>query len=376
MNPQYPTLFSPFKLAGRTLKNRIVMAPMTRSRAIGSVPNDLMREYYAQRSGAGLILTEGTSPSPNGLGYARIPGLFNSEQTAAWKKVTEAVHAGGSAIFVQLMHTGRISHPLNLPQGAEVVGPSDISAASTPMYTDAEGMQPLPAPRALRTDELPDVIAEFVNASKLALEAGFDGVELHAANGYLLEQFLHPATNNRTDAYGGSVEGRLRFILETVRAVSLAIGADRVGIRVSPYGANGEMGAFEGLDETFTQLATELGKLGIAYVHVVDHTAMGAPEVPHAIKDAIRAAFGGTIILSGGYDAERAESDLAEGKGELVAFGRPFLSNPDLPQRMSTGAALTTLDPNTLYTPGAEGYTDYPPAELSSLKVIREGALA
>jgi len=369
-NEAFPHLFSPFQLGGRRLQNRIVMAPMTRSRATGNIPNDLMADYYAQRADAGLIITEGTAPSANGLGYARIPGIFNDAQAAGWKTVVDAVRAAGdAAMFVQLMHTGRISHPLNMPEGAEVVAPSAVAAESTPMYTDAEGMQPLPTPRALRTDELPDVIAEFVHAAKLAIEAGFDGVELHGANGYLLEQFLHPKTNTREDAYGGSADRRARFVLEVVDAVAEAIGADRVGIRLSPYGAFGEMGAYEGVDEAFESLAAELGRRKIAYIHVVDHTALGAPEVPQTVKDAIRQAFGGTIILSGGYDAERAEADLAAGKGELVAFGRPFISNPDLTSRLRNGAALAMPDPNTFYTPGAEGYTDYATADAEEAAV-------
>ncbi len=366
MNQNHPTLFSPFSLGSIRLKNRIVMAPMTRSRAIGNLPNALMAEYYGSRATAGLIITEGVSPSPNGLGYARIPGLYNEAQTVAWSAVTEAVHARGGKIFVQLMHTGRISHPDNLPKAAEVIAPSAIAASSTQMYTDGAGMQPLPVPRALRTDELPDVIAEFVHSARAAISAGFDGVELHGANGYLLDQFLNPASNTREDAYGGSPERRNRFVLELAAAVAAAIGGDRTGIRLSPFGAFNDMVPHEETEPQYEALAKGLGGLGLAYVHVVDHSSMGTPAVPQSVKDAIRRAFGGTIILSGGYDAPGAESDLDDGLGELVAFGRPFIANPDLVTRLSTGASLQQPDQDTFYTPGAKGYTDYPTLAAAS----------
>ncbi len=362
MNKNHPTLFSPFTLGSLSLKNRIVMAPMTRSRAIGNVPNELMVKYYADRADAGLIVTEGTAPSPDGLGYPRIPGMYSDAQIAAWKRVTDVVHAKGGKIFVQLMHTGRITHPLNLPKGGEVIAPSAIAAANSPMYTDQSGMQPLPVPRALRTDELPDVIHDFVHSAKAAISAGFDGVELHGANGYLLEQFLNPASNERTDAYGGTPENRNRFVLEVVAAVAEAIGAGRTGIRLSPFGAFGEMVSNEETASQFEALAKGLGKLSLAYLHIVDHSSMGAPAVPQSVKDAMRKAFGGTIILSGGYDAARAEADLVGGKGELVAFGRPFIANPDFVKRLAEGTELSAPDPNTFYTPGESGYTDYPNA--------------
>ena len=360
MNQNHPTLFSPFSLGSIRLKNRIVMAPMTRSRAEGNMPNDLMAAYYGSRATAGLIITEGVSPSPDGLGYARIPGLYSAQHIAGWKAVTEAVHARGGKIFVQLMHTGRITHPYNLPEDAELIAPSAIAAVNTPMYTDTAGMQALPVPRALRTDELPDVIAEFVASARAAIEAGFDGVELHGANGYLLDQFLNPASNHRQDAYGGTPEKRNRFVLETASSVAAAIGAERTGIRLSPFGAFNDMDTDEHTVAQFEALASGLGGLGIAYIHVVDHSSMGTPAVPHSVKDGIRKAFGGTIILSGGYDAGLAEADLNAGKGELVAFGRPYIANPDLVTRLSTGAELQQPDQTTFYTPGAKGYTDYP----------------
>jgi N-ethylmaleimide reductase len=351
-------LFSPFKLGRIEIQNSVVMAPMTRSRAIGNVPNDLMAKYYGQRSSAGLIITEGTSPSANGLGYARIPGLFNSEQVQGWKKSTQAAHSGGAKIFIQLMHAGRVSHPLNLPAGAKVLAPSAIANPGQ-VWTDQEGMQNHPVPEAMSESEILSAIQEYADSAKLAIEAGFDGVELHSANGYLMDQFLNTASNQRQDRFGGSVENRMRFVLEVAKASVAAIGGDRVGIRISPYGVFNGMQADAEMDELYTRLSQELSKLGLIYIHVVDHSSMGAPEVSDGIKTKIRAAFKGTYILSGGYDLKRAEEDLAAGKGELVAFGRPFISNPDLVQKLKTGAELKPANPDTFYTPGEAGYTDY-----------------
>lgn len=362
MNQKYPKLFSPYTLGSLTLKNRIVMAPMTRGRATGNVPNELMVKYYADRADAGLIITEGVSPSPNGLGYARIPGLYNEAQMAGWKSVTDAVHAKGGKIFVQLMHTGRVTHPFNLPEGAEVIAPSAIAAAAGQMYTDKAGMQPMPVPRALRTDELPDVIHEYAHSAKAAMAAGFDGVELHSANGYLLDQFLNPASNRREDAYGGTPEARNRFVVEVASAVAVAIGGKSTGIRLSPFGAFNEMSSDAHTGAQFEALAKELGQLSLAYIHIVDHSSMGAPAVPQPVKDAMRHAFDGPVILSGGYDAARAEADMNAGKGELVAFGRSFIANPDLVKRMTDGTELSAADPATFYTPGEAGYTSYPTA--------------
>lgn len=352
-------LFSKYKLGNNTLNNRIVMAPMTRSRAINNVPNELIAEYYKQRAEAGLIITEGTSPSPNGLGYSRIPGLFNNEHVKGWKIVTDAVHSKGGRIFVQLMHTGRVSHPLNLPEGAKVLAPSAI-AVKGEIWTDQKQMQPYPVPEAMSYEDIQNAIDEYVNSAKLAVEAGFDGVELHGANGYLIEQFINPAANQRSDQYGGSAENRIRFALEIAAKTADAIGADKVGIRVSPYGAANDMAAYEGLEETYTLLAEKLNDLGIVYIHVVDHSAMGAPVVSPSVKAAIREKFKGTVIISGGYDGEKAEKDLADKKGDLVAFGRPFISNPNLVEKLSTGSALNAPDLATFYTPGEKGYTDYP----------------
>jgi N-ethylmaleimide reductase len=340
------------------LGNRLVMAPMTRARAAGNLPNALMATYYGQRASAGMIITEGVSPSPNGLGYMNIPGLFSEAQVAGWRSVTQSVHDQGGRIFVQLMHTGRIGHPDNLPPGAEVLAPSAVAAAGE-MFTPS-GPKAHPVPRAMAESDIAHAIQEFVQAARNARAAGFDGVELHAANGYLLDQFLNPRSNLRQDGWGGDSARRSRFVLEVARAVSQAIGADRVGIRLSPYGAFNDLTAFEGLDEAYLALVRELGKLGLVYLHIVDHSAMGAPPVPQTLKDALRKAFPGTYILSGGYDRDRAEADLAAGKGDLVAFGRPFLANPDLPERLRRRAPLSAPDPSTFYTPGEKGYTDYP----------------
>ena len=352
------SLFTPFTLGRLQLPNRIVMSPMTRSRALGNVPNAMMATYYSQRAAAGLILTEGTSPSPNGLGYARIPGLYSPEQIAGWRLVSDAVHGAGGRIFVQLMHTGRVGHPHNLPAGARLLGASALAAAGT-MYTDAAGPQPHPAPEVMTEADLRHVVGEFAHAAKSAIAAGLDGIELHGANGYLLEQFLNTATNQRDDGYGGSIAGRARLVLEVARAAVDAIGGDRVGIRLSPYGVFGGMTPDAATDELFAHLASELSKLGLVHLHVVDHSAMGGPPVSPTLKATMRASFKQAYILSGGYDRARADADLAAGKGDLVAFGRPFLANPGLVGKLQRGAELRAPDPATFYTPGEQGYVDW-----------------
>jgi len=356
------SLFAPTRIGSLPLKNRFVMAPMTRSRAVeANTPNALMAEYYGQRATAGLIVTEGTSPSPNGVGYPRIPGLWNARQVEGWKLVTDAVHARGGRIVVQLMHTGRVAHPANLVEGAEVLAPSAV-AADGQMYTDAAGPQPHPVPRAMTDAEVRAAVQEYAVAAKNAVAAGFDGVELHGANGYLLEQFLSPQTNLRTDAWGGSIEKRQAFVVETARAVVAAIGGERVGIRLSPYGVNGGMTAYPEIDQTYLTLLPRLAETGLQYVHVVDHSALGAPPVPAALKDAMREAWPRTFILAGGFDAASAQAALDAGRADLVAFGRSFLANPDLIQRYERGLGLNAPDFGTFYTPGAKGYTDYPVA--------------
>ncbi len=352
-------LFSTYKLGPITLQNRSVMAPMTRSRATKNIPNDLMAEYYGQRSSAGLIITEGVSPSPNGLGYARIPGAFSKEQVAGWKKVAAAAHTGGAKIFMQLMHTGRVSHPANMPAGSRVLAPSAV-ALEGEMYTDALGMQPYPVPEKMTLEDIERTQSEYVKAAQNAMTAGFDGVELHGANGYLIDQFNNTASNKRQDSYGGSIQNRARFALETAQKVAQAIGPEHTAIRLSPYGVFNGMEHFADLEEQFIYLAQVLEKLKLAYLHLVDHSSMGAPEVPQSIRDAMRTAFKGTFIASGGFDKERAEQVLESGQADLVAFGRPFLATPDLVERLDKDLPLNTPDFDTFYTPGEKGYTDYP----------------
>jgi len=383
------TLFTPVTLGKLQLKNRVVMSPMTRSRAIGNVPNELMAKYYALRAEAGLIITEGTSPSPNGLGYARIPGVYSDAQVQGWRRVTDAVHAAGGKIFVQLMHTGRVSHPANMAMESKIFAPSALAAPGE-MWTDSRGMQPFPTPKAMSEDDILMTIVEYAHAAKQAIEAGFDGVELHGANGYLIDQFLNTATNQRTDqwgcgtdtvreaevregaqaaavqnenaltaARGGCVENRIRFALAVARSVVAEIGAERVGMRISPYGVFNGAVPDPKMDALYLRLIEGLNEIGLAYIHVVDHSSMGAPEVSPELKAKIRANFKGKYILSGGYDAARANADLDAQKGDLVAFGRPFISNPDLVAKLQSGAALTPPDMSTFYTPGEKGYTDY-----------------
>lgn len=347
------SLFTPFTLGKLQLRNRIVMAPMTRSRAIGNVPNDAMAQYYEQRASAGLIITEGIAPSANGLGYARIPGLFTAEQVRGFREVTSRVHARGAAIFAQLMHVGRIAHPANMPVGARVLAPSAIRAAGD-MYTDASGPQPYAAPEAMTAADLEATQAEFVRAAQNAIEAGFDGVELHGANGYLLEQFLHPDSNRRTDAYGGGDAQRNRFVIETAQAVARAIGAERVAIRLSPYNTFNDMAPRSDAVAAYADLAR--GLRGLAYIHVVGNAH---PRFAETLA-AMRREFAGPIMLNGGFDRERAEEALRAGQAELISFGRPFIANPDFVERIAHNAALAEPDASTFYTPGLEGYLDYP----------------
>lgn len=353
-------LLTPYTLGEIELKNRIVMAPMTRNRATGNIPNSMMATYYGQRAGAGLIITEGTSPSPNGLGYPRIPGCFNEEQAAGWKLVTDAVHEKGGKIFLQIMHTGRVSHPDNLPAGGRVVAPSAVALEQTKMYVDGKGELPVPLAEVMNVEDITEAVEEYAHCAKLAISAGFDGVELHAANGYLLDQFINPLSNRREDQFGGSVNNRLRFVRNVAEAVVAAVGKERTGMRISPYGVFNDLGAFEGVDETFWELARMVNDVGLLYLHLVDHSGMGAPEVPATIKKELREAFRGTVILSGNYDALRADLDLRQQKGDLVAFGRPFIANPDLVTRFREAAELAVPDYDTFYTPGPDGYIDYP----------------
>ena len=353
--------FEPVKLGNLALANRLVMAPMTRSRALGNLPNELMAEYYRQRATAGLIISEGVSPSADGLGYARIPGLFTPEQATNWQRVTETVHHHGGHIFIQLMHAGRVFHPLNLPDGAEGVAPSAI-AAKGQMWTDQQQMQDQPTPRALTTEEVAAVVQQYAHSAKLALEAGFDGVEVHGANGYLPEQFLNPHSNQRTDEYGGSVPNRARFVLDVTRAVVAEIGADRTGVRLSPGSTFNDMAAYPEMAETYAYLAAELQKIGVVYLHLV-----GSGSIPADVLDSLHAAYTGSVIYNGGYrDLARTEADLA-GRASFIAFGTAYISNPDLVERLKAGQPLTEADQATYYAPGpggfADGYTDYPTAD-------------
>lgn len=354
-------LLMPYNGTSLQLKNHIVMAPMTRSRAIGNIPNALMAQYYGQRTGAGLIITEGTAPAPEALGYPRMPGIFLDKQIEGWKGVTTAVHQGGSKIFLQLMHTGRIGHVANLPEDVRLVGASAIRAVGK-IPTDVTGMQDYSKPVALTTDRVQKVITWFVAGARNAIAAGFDGVELHGANGYLIEQFLNPNVNDRTDQYGGSIDNRTRFAVEVAKQVSEAIGRDKVGIRLTPNSTLGDLQPYDPdiTRETYIHLARQLNRIGIAYVHIGIN-----PEVPAATLSGIRKEFRGTLIHCNNFTAETAEAQLQNGNADLIAFGRSFLANPDFVERIIAGAPLNPVDYNTLYTPGLKGYIDYPGLAVS-----------
>lgn len=346
-------LFGPYRLGPLELRNRFVMAPMTRNRAgAGGVPTALNAEYYGQRASAGLIVTEGTQPSAVGQGYPGTPGLHTDAQVEGWRLVADAVHERGGRIVAQLMHTGRIGHPSIT--GLQPVAPSAVRAAGQ-VYTP-EGMQDLVEPRALETAELPGVVAEFVDAAQRAVAAGLDGVELHAANGYLLHQFLADGSNRRTDAYGGSPENRARFVVEVATAVAAAIGPDRVGLRVSPGHGFNDIVETE-IAETYEALVRGLAPLGLLYLHV-------AEDPGTRYQDALRKLFDGPVVLSTGFagpsDLPTAQEAVDSGAADLFAIGRGFLANPDLVERLRTGAALNEPDPGSFYAGGAKGYTDYP----------------
>jgi N-ethylmaleimide reductase len=328
------------------------MAPMTRSRAEAhGVPSALAIEYYAARADAGLILTEGTGPSASGIGYARTPGVHSAPQMEAWRKVTSAVHARGGRIFLQLMHVGRIAHPANRTIPDPAVAPSAIRPAGQ-MWTDSLGMQDYQTPRALETAEIPQVIAEFAQATRNALEAGFDGVELHAASGYLPNQFLSPGANQRTDAYGGSIENRIRFVIETLNAMVEAAGSPgKVGIKISP-GMNFNDIQHDDPMPTYLALAKAILPLRLAYLHVM-RAGIGA-------EAAIREVYSATLLVGGGFTKPEANQFLAEGRADAIVFGASYLANPDLVRRFELDAPLNQPDRATFYTPGPKGYTDYP----------------
>jgi N-ethylmaleimide reductase len=346
-------LLSPTKLGALALKNRMVMAPMTRSRAIdGNVPNPLAVEYYVQRAGAGLIVTEATQVSPQGVGYIRTPGIHSAEQIAGWKKITDAVHAAGGKIFLQLWHVGRISHP-DFHGGALPVAPSAIKPKGT-VFT-AQGPKEMVTPRALDLSEIPGIVEQFRKGAENAKAAGFDGVELHGANGYLLDQFTRDGSNKRTDAYGGTIENRARFPLEVTDAVVSVWGKDRVGYRISPKGPFNDMSDSDPI-ATFSYLSGEFSKRGIGYLHVVDPVAPAEGRV----TPVLRKIFKGTYIVNGGFNAETGNAAIANGEADLVAFGAPFLANPDLPIRYAKNAPLNTPDQATFYMGEEKGFTDYP----------------
>jgi len=346
-------LFAPYQLGNITLANRLVMAPLTRNRAgAGEAPTDLAVEYYAQRATAGLIITEGTQPSAVGQGYPHTPGLHTDAQVAGWTRVAEAVHAKGGHIVAQLMHTGRISH--RLVTGLQPVAPSAIAAAGE-VYTE-QGMQAFEVPRALATAELAGVVGEYVDAAQRAVRAGLDGVELHAANGYLLQQFLADGSNQRTDTYGGSAENRAMFVIEVATAVAQAIGADKVGIRISPAGTFNDISESD-TEQTYTALLDGLNPLGLLYLHVLE-----GPDTDFHVL--LRKQWEGTFIFNTGFtgpsDLATAQEAVDGGTTDLFCIGRDFLANPDLVERLRTGAALNAPDASTFYSGGATGYTDYP----------------
>ncbi len=353
------TLFETVQFGPYQLQNRFAMAPLTRSRALeGDVPNPLAIEYYTQRASAGLIIAEATQISPQGKGYISTPGIYNQEQVQAWQAITSAVHAKGGRIFLQLWHVGRISHSSLQPENALPVAPSAI-AANGQTYTP-QGFVPLETPRALGLDEIPGIVEQYRHGAQLALQAGFDGVEIHAANGYLLDQFLRDGSNKRDDAYGGSIENRARLLLEVTQAVVDVWGGDRVGIRLSPLSPFNDM-QDSNPEATFSYVVEQLNQFGMLYLHLVEGATGGAREPEGGFDlSKLRKLFKGLYIANNGYDKTMAEEAVASGKADLIAFGRPFISNPDLVHRYKTNAPLNELDATTLYGGGAKGYTDYP----------------
>lgn len=350
---RYPSLLSSAQLGNLTLENRVIMAPMTRSRAgEGDVATDLIAEYYRQRSSAGLIISEASQISPQGKGYPRTPGIFSDAQIAGWRKVTDQVHSKDGLIFLQLWHVGRLSHSTVQQGGVLPVAPSAI-ASDGQIYTP-NGLQDFETPRALETAEIALIVSDFKQAAINAKLAGFDGVEIHAANGYIIDQFLRDGTNKRTDIYGGSVENRCRFLLEVVQSVSPVFGPGRTGVRLSPVFSTYSMSDSDP-QGTFGYAAERLGELGISYLHVIQ---MGEESFDYR---ALKASFGGTYIANGGYTAALAEAAIASGEADFVSFGTPFIANPDLVERFERGADLAGFDPNYFYQGEERGFTDYPP---------------
>jgi len=370
MSKSNERLCQPVRLGRYDLPHRIVMAPLTRSRARqpGNVPSPLNACYYAQRASAAFIITEATQVSMQGQGYAWTPGIHSREQIEGWRGVTEAVHRAGGLIFMQLWHVGRISHPRLQPDGMLPVAPSAIKPAGQAFVENEKGegeLVPFVTPRALQLEEMPYLVQQYAHGARNALDAGFDGVEIHAANGYLLDQFINSTTNHRTDRYGGPVENRARLLLEVVAAVAEVWGSDRVGVRLSPLGSFNDMGDTDP-ETTFGYIAEKLGECGLAYLHIVNPATaaleQGTEPDPRALRmvDLIRKKYRGTLIVAGGFDQDTAEAWLEQGKADLIAFGRKFLANPDLPERFRQRAPLNADDPSTYYGGGAKGYTDYP----------------
>lgn len=370
-------LFTPYRLGPLQLPNRIVMPPLTRSRAApGNVPTPLMAEYYAQRASAGLIISEGTQISPQGQGYAWTPGIHSPEQVAGWRRVSEAVHGAGGRIFAQLWHVGRLSHVSLQPGGAAPVSSSALLAEGVKVFVDPDGrgsssgtgeMVQHSMPRALSEAEIAQVVRDYAAAAGNALQAGFDGVELHGANGYLIEQFIDSRTNTRSDAYGGSLANRLRFLQEVVQAVSEVVGAERVGVRLAPLTTL--QGAVDDTPQaTYLGAAKLLDDLGTAYIHIAEADWEDAPQMPAAFKEALRLIYGGTLIYAGKYTAERAETALRNGWADLIGFGRPFIANPDLPRRLRQGLPLNEPDASRFFGGAAQGYTDYPLAQVEETR--------
>lgn len=358
------TLFEPYTLGSLSLSNRIVMAPLTRNRAgAGLVPSELAAKYYAQRASAGLIVTEATQVSRQAQGYQGTPGLYTPEQIADWRKVTDAVHAKGGRIFVQLWHVGRVSH-VDLHGGEAPFAPSAIRAETKTFVNN--GFTDVSQPRALEAEEIPGIVEDFRKAAANAIEAGFDGVEVHGANGYLLDQFLRETANVRTDAYGGSVENRARLLIEVTAAVASQIGAQRTGVRLSPVSPASGIVLSSDEQPQFNHVVEALDGLGIAYIHVVEGATGGPRDATPFDFDALRQRFRNTYIANNGYDLELARSRLGAGKADLFAFGHHFIANPDLVERLKTGTPLAQMNPATIYGGGAQGYTDYPAAIVTA----------
>lgn len=362
-------LFTPYRLGGLLLPNRIVMPPMTRSRAgTGNVPTALMAEYYRQRASAGLIVSEGTQISQQGQGYAWTPGIHSREQVAGWRGVTDAVHAAGGRIFAQLWHVGRVSHVSLQPGGAAPVSSSPLLAEGVKVFIDPEGPGPEAAagqlvqhsaPRVLAVEEIAGIVHDYADAARNALAAGFDGVELHAANGYLINQFIDSQANTRTDAYGGSLPNRLRFLREVAEAVAAVTGPDRLGVRLAPLTTL--QGAVDDTPQaTYLGAAKVLDNLGVAYIHIAEADWEDAPDMPAAFKEALRLIYRGSLIYAGKYTMERAETALRNGWADLIGFGRPFIANPDLPERLRRQWPLNAPDTSRFFGGSAAGYTDYP----------------